>query len=649
MNREERNSIRRMVLFCRRQLETEFDELLRLHGIFPDRTLPAEDIPRERIEKHAELTCSIERENLPPGEAKKRWILHAGFTYLNRLLALRVAEVNGLIKETIAVHPAYGNRSLRERDLADADPGLAMDPERLAVQALSEAFAELNIPLLFQRESDPYSLLWPRLTVYRAVREAILEVPEGIWRQFEALGWAYQYFNDEARRAIRARLRRNPRPDDVPPINQFYTVEWIVKFLVHNTVGRRWLQAHPGSAIKEKLSYLVPLEESQAQTIPIDIEKFKVCDPACGSGHFLLQTFDLLFEMWREVRPDLPPWQVPAAILEYNLFGIDIDLRACQVAALSLYLKARTVFEQFKEQGSSFTLKRLNIVCADVRFTDGGRNKDFMSYFDAPLNEVVQEIIQAAENGFAIGSLLQVRQPLEEALRKCATPLGCENIQLQFQLDSQPVQERLRLPPAKGTVFEVILEKVRNYILSASEASDMGTMLFGFDAAKAVYLLDLLSEEYDVILMNPPYGSMPAACKEYARGKYRRTHSDYYTAFIEQAVNLTKPGGFIGALTGRTFMFLSSYQRLREEILRHESVPQTILDLGFNVLDGATARWAAFTLQKKTVPDWRKQRVIFFRLTPWQWDEKRVWFEEALGQLRAGSEEPAGESNEEVG
>lgn len=645
MNREERNHIRRLVLFCRNRLEREYDELLRLHGIFPDHRLPVGKIPCERAAIREKLDQALEREN-PHSfeEARRRWILHAGFTYLNRLLALRVAEVNGLIKETIATRPAYGNRSLRERDLADVDPALAMDPEKLSSQALSEAFSELDIPLLFQPEGGPYSLLQPRLTAYRELREAIQGLPEEIWRQFESLGWAYQYFNDETRREIRQRLRRNPAPDDIPPLNQFYTVEWIVKFLVHNTVGRYWLQANPDSALKEKLDYLVPEEPPSAPTDPgkIDIKTLKVLDPACGSGHFLLQTFDLLFEMWREAEPGLPAWQIPAQILEHNLFGVDIDLRACQIAALSLYLKARTVYEQYKVAGAAFSPARLNIVCADIRFIDGNRRQEFMKWFTTPLKEVIQNIIYAAENGYTVGSLLKVRQPLEEVLRKCATAQG-ENVQMQILPDTEPVQQRLRFSPGKGSTLEAILHRIKGYIRSASETSDMGTMFFGFDAERAVHLIDVLSEQYDIVLMNPPYGAMPAACKEYARKEYRRTHSDFYAAFIEQAVNLTKPGGYIGALTGRTFMFLKSFQQLREKILRDESTPKVVLDLGFNVLDGATARWAAFTLKKETVPDWQNQPVIFFRLTPWQWDEKRIKFEEALAELKLSADVRSGE------
>jgi predicted RNA methylase len=165
----------------------------------------------------------------------------------------------------------------------------------------------------------------------------------------------------------------------------------------------------------------------------------------------------------------------------------------------------------------------------------------------------------------------------------------------------------------------------------------MGSLLFGMDAEYAVQLVDILTEKYDVVLMNPPYGAMPPRCKQYARQHYPRTHNDYYAAFIEQAVNLCKEGGYVGALTGRTFLFLKSFQKLREEILRSDALPEIVWDLGFNVLDEATARYAAFTLRKRHHDDgvdWKKHPVTFFRLTDWDWDEKRVKFEEAMEVLK---------------
>ena len=641
MTRDDRSKIRRMVLSCRRVLQEEYDQILRLHGLFPDRHI---DAPPERMANRTLLEKALAREDSTYSKARKRYVKHAAFTFLNTFLALRLAEAHGLIAETTLPRPEYGDRSRRERDLLDESPELAGAPEELAHKALNEAFSEMasHLPVLFQKD-DPYGLLLPRLIAFREVRQILVQLPEHLWSEFETIGWTYQYFNSEEREEIRRRLRRQPTPDDIPPINQFYTVDWIVKALVQNTLGRLWLESRADSPLKSKLDYLIPLTNGfrPPESKP-SVQDIKVLDPACGSGHFLLGAFDLLSEMWCEERPDLAKWKIPALILEENLFGVDIDLRACQIAAAALYLKARTTFERLKgnDPHSKFEPCRLNIVCADIRFTDGIRREEFLNEFDydIQIQRIVKETLNACEKAFDIGSLLMIRQPFEklfsqrtaniEELKKRKPQLSLFASKTdQLSLGDVPV------PIPKPFTVEEIIDQIRLFIRQASVNQDMGSLLFGWDAEHALQLIDVLTERYDVILMNPPYGSMPPVCKQYARTHFPRTHSDFYAAFIEQAVALCNEGGYVGALTGRTFLFLKSFQKLREEILRQDALPEIVLDLGFNVLDEATARYAAFTLRKRHSNDsvkWNEHPVTFFRLTEWDWDEKRVKFEEAL-------------------
>ncbi|NLG80269.1 MAG: hypothetical protein GX492_10700 [Firmicutes bacterium] len=648
LNREDRSRIRQAVLAGRHLLEEEFDQLLRAHGLLPDRKV---SVPGERAAIRAALEEALAREGLGYARARERYLKHAAFTFLNRVLALRVAEANGLAVETVIMRPEYGGRSRREYDLADADPELAVAPERLVQEALRQAFAELrsHLPILF-REDDPYALLWPRPTAYRGLREILAGLPEELWREFETLGWAYQFFNSQEREEICRDLRRNPKPDHIPPLNQFYTVDWIVRALVHNTLGRLWLEAYPDSPLREKLAYFVPIRNHfRPPERRRSVEEMKVLDPACGSGHFLLGAFDLLLHMWREEHPEIPAWQIPALILERNLYGVDIDLRACQIAALALWLKAYTTFESLKQgdPAARFKPNRINIVCADVRFVDGNRCLRFLGEFSDPdLREIAQEILAACNDTFEIGSLLRIRQPFEELFAKRKTTLK-ELQKMEGQLSLFPLQgTQLALgdsliPVPKPLTVEEIVEGIRCFGREASEANDMGSQFFGLAAEQAAHLMDVLSERYDVVLMNPPYGAMPAGCKEYARRNYPRTYHYYYAAFIEQAVDLCKEGGYVGALTGRTFLFLKSFQQIREEILRESALPEIIWDLGFNVLDEATARYAAFTLRRRHANDgvdWTEHPVTFFRLTDWAWEEKRVQFEEALAEMHAGEE-----------
>lgn len=645
MDTSQRSQVRQMVLACRRVLVEEFDQLLCLFGLLPEKRLSA---PPDRQAIRSRLDDALQREGGDYPKARQRYVRSAAYTFLNRLLALRLSEAHGLIVETIRTRPEYGDRSRRERDLADAQPEALVDPEAFIQRSLEEAYREVRafIPLLF-REDDPYALLTPRLPAIRQVRRALETLPEDLWCEFETLGWAYQYFKSEENQEIRRRMRGAPQPDEAPIINQFFTVAWIVKALVHNTLGRLWLEAHPASKLKSKLDYLVPLENAfQPPNRPIQIGQLKVLDPACGSGHFLLGAFDLLVEMWREERPEIPVWRIPALILERNLYGIDIDLRACQIAAAALFLKARTMYESLKgdDPQAQFAPRRINIVCADIHFTDGNRRERFLLQFehDPQVRRIVEQILQACEDAYQIGSLLNIRQPFEKLFaQRVQKPsefrMKAEQLSL-FPLEMEQLTfGDVPVPVPKAFTVDEIIQRIQDYLHHASQRQDMGAEFFGMDAENALHLVDVLSEPYDVILMNPPYGAMTATCKAYAKRYFPRTHNDAYAAFIEQAVRLCQPGGYVGALTGRTFMFLRTFQKLREEILRSEALPELVWDLGFNVLDEATARYAAFTLRKRHDQDgvdWRQHPVTFFRLTEWAWDEKRVKFEEALKGMK---------------
>lgn len=645
MEKEQRDKIRPMVLACRRHLWDEFDQQLRLCGLLPERKLPA---PPDRQEIRSRLDEALQREGEDYAKARRRYLRSAAYTFLNRMLALRVSEAHGLIVETIQTRPEYGGRSRRERDLADSEPALITNPEAFIQRALKEAYDEVSayVPLLF-RPDDPYAILTPRLQAIRQVRQELEALSADLWCEFETLGWAYQYFKSEENQEIRRNLRGAPKPDEAPIINQFFTVAWIVKALVHNSLGRLWLEAYPSSPLKKKLDYFVPIENSfQPPERTIQIQQLKVLDPACGSGHFLLGSFDLLLDMWQEEHPDMPAWRFPALILENNLYGVDIDLRACQIAAAALYLKARTVFEKLKEGDpqAQFEPKRINIVCADIHFTNGNRRERFLSQFDGELQirRIVDQTLQACENAYEIGSLLEIRQPFEKLFaQRVKKPADFKEEAKQLSLFT-PEMEQLNfsdLPvqvPKAFTLAEIV-RGIQDYLRQASQRQDMGAEFYGMDAENALHLVDILSEPYDVILMNPPYGAMTATCKAYAKKHFPRTHNDAYAAFIEQAVRLCQPGGYVGALTGRTFMFLRTFQKLREEILRSEALPELVWDLGFNVLDEATARYAAFTLRKRYDQDgvdWKMHPVTFFRLTEWAWDEKRVKFEEALKEVK---------------
>jgi len=488
-------------------------------------------------------------------------------------------------------------------------------------------------------------------------------VPEEDWREEEIIGWIYQYYNSEARSKFRKK-RRKPTPDDVPVITQFYTPRWLVRVLVDNTLGRLWLEMKgrmpkPGEAkihdeeklknpqgetVDEYCSYLIPLRQDPPPREKKSVREIKVLDPACGSGHFLVYAFNVLYRMYLEDEPETPRAEIPRLILENNLYGIDVDLRAVQLAALSLYLKA-------KEYNRDINIKRMNLVCADVRIIDGDLQKKFISRFehDVDLQRIFAKLFAEFEYTYDVGSLLKVRAPFERLLEKRRKGVQTKfhpkiisqssfskkgSVGGQSELLIEEIQKGVLVKPA--VTIKEMLDSLLEFEKEGMEKKDMGTMLFAGEAEKSIGLLSLLSQRYDIVVMNPPHGRVPSKTKEYLNNYYQKTGNDYYSAFLQQAVDLCRYGGFIAALTGRSLLITKSFQWVREKLLPDNAPPEIILDLGFYTIEEAHARYVALILRRISRDESklsRQKKIRFIRLSSFKWDEKKSKFEQAIPNL----------------
>jgi len=636
MDKEKRSRLKKVVSQARTIIESDVRAQLRRLGVNEDGSYrPLRELTflsRDEMKLRGKVLQAIDKEkagDIAPKEALDRYVRHVGFTYINRIAALRAMEVRGLIKETVIRRSRYGGMSRREYEIAEDHKEYSSDEVLKAslLQAVEKVSSEIKV--LFD-VNDEYSLIFPQP---KPLRDLIWlfseEVPEEDWKEDDIIGWIYQYYNEDARAEFK-KARRKPRADDIPVINQFYTPRWVVRALVDNTLGRLWLEANnrcpmlgdpltrskeqlkipSGDTVNEFCSYLVPLSQKPPPRMKKSVREIKVLDPACGSGHFLVYAFGVLYRMYREDEPETPEHEIPNLILENNLFGIDIDLRAVQLAALSLYLKA-------KQYNPKLKIKKMNLVCADARITDGAIRREFLDVFsnDPDLQRIFARLFKNLNYTYEIGSLLKVRQPFERLLAERRRAggiqatfalLGQTELSETGRLRGQSIFMKVRSASEVSAIpivtpqstIEEMLEALMEFEKEAMEKRDMGTMLFASEVEKSVGLLAILSQMYDVVLMNPAYGPMPSKTKEYAKKHYPRTKNDYYAAFIEQAIDLTEKNGFVGMLTSRTFMFLRTFQKLREDVLWNEGIPELLLDTGFGVLDGAIVETAATVVRK---------------------------------------------------
>ena len=621
---------------ARRLLEADFEA--QLEGTYDIR--PGGEIvaaagphltPRQRILRGG-IVAAIEHKRaaaMPAPAAIADYVRDAAFTTLNRFVALKLLEARGLVQECIT----RGEESAGYREFTGLAPGLLLLPDgegyRLYVECL---FDELSteVKVLFDRR-DPASILWPRRQTFHELL-AIWNAPElaSVWGEDETIGWVYQYFNSkDERQQMRdaSQVPRNSR--ELAVRNQFFTPRYVVQFLTDNTLGRIWLQMRAGdTALATRCEFLVRDGAAATARAKKDPREIRVLDPACGSGHFLLYAFDLLLVMYeeawhdptlpraahgrslREDYPDLASLRraLPALIVERNLFGVDIDPRAAQIAALALWLRAQRAYAAMGiAAGDRAPVTRTHVVVAEPIAGEAALVEAFAANLDPPLlRDLFQKMVTETRLAGELGSLLRLESALAAHI---------ERARQLFAAQAQPTPAQTFLPgmqPARQLELDLsgiddasffhevegrILAALRRFADASAGASGVRRRLFAQDAGQGIALLDLQRTRFDVVLMNPPFGAGSAAGKERFEQSYPRTKNDVYAAFVERGIELLHKGGMLGAITSRTGFFLSTFQRWREEILLQEAPPVVFADLGYGVLDGAMVEVAAYCLE----------------------------------------------------
>ena len=368
--------------------------------------------------------------------------------------------------------------------------------------------------------------------------------------------------------------------------------------------------------------------------VPKDPRKLKILDPACGSGHFLLYCFDLLETIYeeayadeilgedlREEYPDVERFRlaVPSLILYHNLYGIDIDLRAIQIAALVLWLRAqRTHKATLNEERQRIT--RSNIVCAEPMPGERDMLEDFTRTLEpGVLAQLVEGVFDNMALAGEAGSLLKIEEEIKDAIAQARAQWQREFDRAtdrrgnELLLTHSEMDRLSSLTDAQMDLFDVsqvtdeefwdraaeqVTETLESYATKASNGTGYQRGLFAEDAARGFAFVAICQERFDVVLMNPPFGEASKPSKPYIDKTYSRTKNDVYAAFVERGLEWLHPGGMLGAITSRTGFFLSSFRKWREEIVLGEARPTLVADLGQGVLDTAMVETAAYVLEK---------------------------------------------------
>lgn len=535
------------------------------------------------------------------------------YTWFNRLVAIRFMELKGYLSHGYRVlsHPEGQQPEILDHiqhlDLPGLDKAEIIrlktagnQDEALYREILLAQCHELhrNMPFLFEALDDATELLLPDnlLRTDSPIAHLVSDIDEADWQEVEVIGWLYQFYISDKKDEVIGKVVKS---EDIPAATQLFTPNWIVQYLVQNSLGRLWLMANPGSSLKEKMPYYIePAEQTLEVQAQLDAlikvrmdddggtlnpESLTVLDPACGSGHILVEAYNLLRAIYEERGYRLR--DIPRLILQKNLFGLDIDDRAAQLAGFALLMKAREDDRRlFDEEGNP---PHLNVMA--IQQSAG-----------LPDEEMAQVILSAAiqiEGGdaFHSGQLFGGGQ-LETRHSSGLTVLDLRQL-IQLFEHGKTFGSLISVPDA----LKAKLGKLVDLLATVrSKGDDLARSYAGQVLEHFAWPASLLALQYDAVIANPPYMGgkyLNVSLKTFLKKEFKGFDKDLFSAFMIRDLHLTKESGQLGFMSPFVWMFISSYEELRNYFV-DESTLTSLIQLEYSGFEGATVPICTFTLAK---------------------------------------------------
>ena len=462
----------------------------------------------------------------------------AAYTWFNRIAAVRYMEVHDFLPSRVRMFTRPAADGSWELGSQAADEALDVeiegaDPVRIAElkQAGEDGplfrylflaqCAELSgcLPGVFQPVDACMALLLPAnlMDADGVIGRMVGDIDEEDWEDVQVLGWMYQYYNSEVKDAFFA-SKAKETPDTIGPATQLFTPDWIVRYMVQNSLGRLWMLNNPASPLRGEMEYYIEPDSEHEDFIRIGgPEDISLCDPACGSGHILVYAFELLAKMYLE--RGYREREIPGLVLSRNLHGMEIDPRAAQIARLVLAMCARELDRRFFGRGVQADIA----VLAPVALGEG----------DVPQGSALEkkkDLVDALAHLDEVGSLLAPGEGDLAAIREAMALTGADGL---FGSSSKE-----RLPRALDTC-------------------------------------EVLSRRHDCVVANPPYmgsSSFGPFMSKWVKKNYPDVKSDLCTCFIERGFNLAKDRGYAAMITMQSWMFLGSFEKMRSSLIEGKSI-----------------------------------------------------------------------------
>ncbi|WP_055669756.1 BREX-1 system adenine-specific DNA-methyltransferase PglX [Desnuesiella massiliensis] len=663
-NKSTRNNLAIIVKLCKNRLKEDItDQLEAKYGLYLDGTVIelnrltnlsneekySAQVLRKFLERLTGNGKESESENTNTLNAYQRMVREIGFTILNRLAALRLCEERDIVLECVRKGMASDGFLLFDK-LSSGALGTRYQTYRVFLKNMYNELS-LDLGILFDK-SIPQSCIFPS---ERCLEDLIGYLNDNsishIWKEDETIGWIYQYYNDDKERKVMREQAPNTSRE-LAVRNQFFTPRYVVEFLTDNTLGRLWHRIMGGNTcLNDYCKYMINSSKVNREDVGInnpllsqeslskhsigtsvtiinrkDPRDIKILDPASGSGHFLLYCFDLLEKIYIEAWQDntLNPFsetgrviaedfndfveyrgQIPGLILRYNLHGIDIDQRACQIAALALWLRVQKYFKGLGIKGGKRPqITRVNIVCADSMPESEELFNEFIGEIETDIiKELFKQIVEKMKLAGQAGFLLKIEHEIQEAIAearqrsleyndyavdKKGNQLILTNAQI-TKLEGA-TQYSININASTDKVFwdqveNNLIYALRRYVYHENNDRIYKRKFFADDIEHGLAFIDICRKNYDVILMNPPFGEGAVSTVNYLNINYPNWNKNLLCAFIERSWSLLDKDGSIGVIFDRTAIVKATYENFRRDVLLQDNRISSVADLGWDVLD----------------------------------------------------------------
>lgn len=528
-------------------------------------------------------------------------IEEVAYTWFNRLIAIRFMEVNDYLPSHIRVLSSESGKL--EPDLVttpfDAELPFTAEEEAQIFQLkqdnkLDEVFRILFLkqcnalneilPALFEKTKNYTELLLSLSVIDQdgVVYHLIHDIPEDDFNierggQVEIIGWLYQYYNTEPKAAAFAKNGKITK-EEIPAVTQLFTPDWIVRYMVENSLGRLWVEGHPECDLKESWKYYLEeaqqepevqakLSEIRKEYAALNPEDIKLIDPCMGSGHILVYAFDVLMQIYESA--GYSQRDAAKSILEHNIYGLDIDDRAYQLAYFAVMMKARQYNRRILNGENTchvYAIQESNSI-----------NRAHLKYFGAGMDDIeknaakmqLEGLLDTLTDAKEYGSILNVESCNWDLLRRF---VAAEDTDGQISMDSVGVEDTA--------------EQLNRLI-------DIG---------------ETMARKYWVTVTNPPYantGSLGAKVNSFVKKNYQDSKADLYSVFIERCAQMIVHGGYQAMITQHSWMFLTSFQKLREKMMHTDTISMAHLGArAFEEIGGEVVQTTAFVRRNSSISDY---------------------------------------------